>query len=84
MSDELDRIWKEVLVSSSRYSHGICLEKIRKCTESLNEDTECPAEIRTKRLPNTSEELYCYASTPFCDSVVVAATEWLPEAFVDA
>jgi hypothetical protein len=40
--DELKRIWKEVIVASSRYHPCICLEELRKITNNLSRDSRCP------------------------------------------
>jgi hypothetical protein len=33
MTDELERIWKEVVVAQSRYYPSVCLEELMKATE---------------------------------------------------
>jgi hypothetical protein len=38
MIDEWERIWKEVVVTYSRYRPGICLEVLRETTYNLSED----------------------------------------------
>jgi hypothetical protein len=35
MNDELERIWKEVTMTSSRYYHGICMEGQRKIVADI-------------------------------------------------
>jgi hypothetical protein len=55
MNDELERIWKEVTVTYSRYHAGICLEVLRKTTFKI---VGGPADTRTEHLANTSLEGY--------------------------
>jgi hypothetical protein len=42
MNDKFDRIWKEVIVALMRYYPGICLQKLRKVTINLSQDSWCP------------------------------------------
>jgi hypothetical protein len=55
MHEKLEMIWKEAVVSWSRYYPGIFLEGLNKTTKILNQDNECAA--RAEHLPNTSLEL---------------------------
>jgi hypothetical protein len=51
MNDDLERMWKEVLMSESRYYLGICLEGLRKTAKT---SASIQAEIHAVHLPNTS------------------------------
>jgi hypothetical protein len=42
MNDELERIWKEAPVAYSRYYPSICLEKLRKTTKTLSQNSRSP------------------------------------------
>jgi hypothetical protein len=42
MNNELQRIWKEVLVACSRYYPNIRLEELKNTTENLSQATRCP------------------------------------------
>jgi hypothetical protein len=52
MKYDLERIWKEVVLTESRYCSGICFEGLRKDTINLG-IAGVPAEIRTEHLSNT-------------------------------
>jgi hypothetical protein len=39
VNDELERIWKEVVVPNLRYYPNICLEGLRKTTQNLSQDS---------------------------------------------
>jgi hypothetical protein len=41
MNAELDRIWKETAVASSRYYPGICMEGLRNTTNHISQDNRC-------------------------------------------
>jgi hypothetical protein len=56
MNDELEMIWKEVVMAQLRHYPGICLERLRKTTETLSQDNGVPAEIQTKYFLNVSKE----------------------------
>jgi hypothetical protein len=51
MNDELERIWKEVVVAHSSYCHGICLEEPKIFAKALR-IAGVLAEIRTRHLQN--------------------------------
>jgi hypothetical protein len=56
MKNELERIWKEVVVARTRYYYpGICLEGLRKTTKPVRK-AGVPGEIRTR------QERYHYTS----------------------
>jgi hypothetical protein len=55
MNDELESIWKEVIVTYSRYHAGTFLEVLRKTTFKI---VGGPADLRTEHLVNTSLEGY--------------------------
>jgi hypothetical protein len=38
MIDELEGVWKEVVVTQSRYCSGIVLEELRKNTKNLSQE----------------------------------------------
>jgi hypothetical protein len=40
--DELERIWKEVIIDSSRYEPGICMGGLRKVAKVLSQDILSP------------------------------------------
>jgi hypothetical protein len=64
MSNELQRIWNEVVVTYPRFDPGFCLDGLRKITKTSVGIAEVPDEIRTVQLPNTNlEHLY---SNLFC------------------
>jgi hypothetical protein len=42
MSNELESIWKEAVVTYSRYYTGLCLDGLRKPTIYLIQDGRCP------------------------------------------
>jgi hypothetical protein len=54
MTGELEMIWKEVVVTGSRYCLSIFAEELR--------IAGAPDEIQTKNLPNTSLEGYCFTT----------------------
>jgi hypothetical protein len=58
INDELEEIQREAAVDHSWYYPSIYLEKPRKTTKTLSQNSRCPAEIRTEHLPNTSLECY--------------------------
>jgi hypothetical protein len=41
-TEELERIWKEVVLSYSSYYLGICMEELGETTETLCQDNQCP------------------------------------------
>jgi hypothetical protein len=59
MVDELESIWKQVVVAYSGYCPGICLEGLRKITENLSQFTQhsiqdsnpSPLEYKSAELP---------------------------------
>lgn len=55
--DELEVIWKDVVVAYSRYSPGSCLEELREKTKNLSQDSRCPA-----RDSNLTPPEYRYAA----------------------
>jgi hypothetical protein len=54
INDELESIWKEVVVAESRCYPGIFLEELRKTTKSLIHISRFLAEIRIQLFPSTS------------------------------
>jgi hypothetical protein len=64
MTNQLERIWKEVYMAYSRYYPYIFLERPRKNTNKSVMIAGAPTEIRTEYLVNTSLERYRFAS-PF-------------------
>jgi hypothetical protein len=64
MNDELEMFWKEVVMAQLRHYPGICLERLRKTTESLSQDKEVPAEIHTEHFLNVYQEC-CHYASPF-------------------
>jgi hypothetical protein len=62
MIDELETIWKEVVVAYSIYYPGILLKFWKITTKSAVRTAGVSAEIRTDYLPNTNRERYRYAS----------------------
>jgi hypothetical protein len=61
VNNELERIWKEVYMTQSRYYRFICICGVRKTMEKLRKDG-IPAEIRNAYLSNTNLECYRYSS----------------------
>jgi hypothetical protein len=41
MIDELERLWKEIVMAYLRHYPGICLEGLRKKTKNLTQDSRC-------------------------------------------
>jgi hypothetical protein len=41
MTDELERIWKEAVVTLSKCYPRVCLEGLRKTTENIDQDIQC-------------------------------------------
>jgi hypothetical protein len=69
----LERIWKEVVVTYSRYYPSICLEGLREITRNAPVRTAyVPAENCTKHLPNPSLDSYRYANS-------LGSIEWYDE-----
>lgn len=64
MIDELETIWKEVIMSNLRYYPNIFLKGLTETRKSLSQDSCVLAEIWTKYLPNASIEWYCYFTPP--------------------
>jgi hypothetical protein len=62
VNNELERIWKEVVVVQSRYYLRNFLEGLRKATVNLIRILCVLAAIWTELLPNTSPEHYRYVS----------------------
>jgi hypothetical protein len=62
MHDEMWRIWKEAVVTSSGHYPGICLEGLRKTTKTSIRTAGVLAEIRIERLSSTSPERQHYAN----------------------
>jgi hypothetical protein len=55
ISDELERIWKEAIVTSLKYCFGICLEGQRKMTNGSSRVAHIPAVIGTEKPLNFDE-----------------------------
>jgi hypothetical protein len=51
MFDELERIWKQMVVVKSGYNTNNCLKALKKTTRSLRYKAGVPSEIRTDHLP---------------------------------
>jgi hypothetical protein len=62
MSDELERIWKEAVVSLLRYYRGILLERLRKITKNLSQDSRCPGRNLNPAPPEYGSRALSYAS----------------------
>jgi hypothetical protein len=62
MDDELEGIWKKVVVVQSRYNAGICLEGMRKTMKNPARMAGVQDKIQTENLPNTNLQRYCYAN----------------------
>jgi hypothetical protein len=58
VTDELERIRKEVVVVYSRYYPSLWLEGFRETKKISNQDTGCLAEIRTEHILNGRQEHY--------------------------
>jgi hypothetical protein len=56
MNDELERIWKEVVIARSKYYPDIFLKGSRKTMKNFCLDSKYPVEIRSGHLVNTSEQ----------------------------
>jgi hypothetical protein len=54
MNDELERVWKEVVVAYSRSYCGIYLKSLKKPTRSSGLASYVPAEAGTQHLSNTN------------------------------
>jgi hypothetical protein len=59
MYDEVESIWKEVVLAYSRYCPRICQERLGKIIKAWVRTAGIPAKIRTQHFPNTSLESYC-------------------------
>jgi hypothetical protein len=57
MNDEMERIWKKLVVASSRYYPRTFLEGLRKTT---NQDSHCPERDSNWAHPEFKLELACY------------------------
>jgi hypothetical protein len=60
MNDELERIWREMLVAERSYHLAICLGEIRNVTKTSVRAVGVPTAIPTDDLPITSQERYRY------------------------
>lgn len=60
-NDELEILWTEAIVSQVRCYSRICLEGLKKITQSLGRDSPCP-----EGLPNSSREPYYKTSLFGC------------------
>jgi hypothetical protein len=58
MNDELERIWKEAIVTQSKYFRGICMEGLRKITDNVTENSGSPEKNSNLALPVTCLEHY--------------------------
>jgi hypothetical protein len=54
LNNELEKIWKEAVVTGSRYRPEICMKELRKTTKTLVWIASVLAEIWSKHLPDTS------------------------------
>jgi hypothetical protein len=61
--DELNRIWKEAVVSKSRYSPSICQVVLRKSTKTPR-IADVPAEIQIEHHPNI--QVHMVTCRPTC------------------
>jgi hypothetical protein len=50
--DELERIWKEAAVASSRYYAGICLQGLEKTTKFISPDGLRPGRDSNRKSPD--------------------------------
>jgi hypothetical protein len=62
MSDELEMIWKEAVVSLLRYYRRILLERLRKTTKNLCQDSRCPGRNLNPTPPEYDSRVLSYAS----------------------
>ena len=60
VNGEFKVIWKEAVMTYSRYYLRICTWQLRKIPKPLVRDIRCPAEIRNWYLLNTSQKRYWY------------------------
>jgi hypothetical protein len=44
VNNELERIWKEVVVTSSINYHGILRDELRETTKNMNQESRCPSQ----------------------------------------
>jgi hypothetical protein len=50
MYNKLEIIWKEVAVAERKYYPGICMERLRKITDTSATIADVSVEVRTKHL----------------------------------
>jgi hypothetical protein len=65
MNDELEMIWKESAVGSSRDYIGIYLEGLRKTMKNLSLESHVPVVTRTEHLPHINAALPTDQSVQF-------------------
>jgi hypothetical protein len=73
VSDELERIWKEMVAVYSRYYPRIWLEGFRGTMKISKQDSGCVVEIRTLHLLNGRQELR-QSPTCFSETSLTACT----------
>jgi hypothetical protein len=64
MINELESIWKEAVVTYSRYYTGLCLDELRKPTINLIQDCRCPDRDSNRHIANMSLGHHRYAISP--------------------